>query len=85
MDDLTQDKICEIVVQMNEIDLQEMGFDSCADINPEAVFTMMSAMMKEEGVDLEAYGVRSFEDVNVDTAFNAAMIEMKNMGIDMSA
>lgn len=86
MDDLTQDKLCEIIVAMNEINLQDMGFNSCADITPDSVFNMMATMMKEEeGVDLAEYGIRSFADVNMDTAFNAVMANMMEEGVDMSS
>lgn len=83
MDDLTQDKICEILVSMEAVDLSELGWSSCADVTPDNLFAIVDASMKEEGTDLSAMGIRSFEDINMDTAFNQFSMMMKESGLDM--
>lgn len=85
MDDLTQDNICNIFVEMETIKLEELGVESCAGFTDEWAWSMLNAMMMENGMDLAEMGYRSFNDVTEENVFNsysAMMKETTGKGMD---
>ena len=87
-DELSNTKICELMVKMQAIDLAAMGLNSCSDLNAQRIFDDMNAIMasQEGGVDMAAFGIRSFDDFNERTFITLFNNNIKSQtGVDLQA